>query len=91
MAVMPKLLDPDFQLEAPPLSPAGFAALPFVLAGLAAGYAVASALDGVVPVLFVVPVCCDCACIRAAPAQDKTVAARIAIKNLLPVFAPLMV
>jgi hypothetical protein len=91
MTAMPKLLDPDFQLEAPPLSPAGFAALPFVPAGLAAEYAVASALDGVEPVGFAVPVCCDCACIRAAPAQDKTVAARIAIKNVLPVLAPLMV
>jgi len=82
LAVIPKLPFPAVQLEAPPLVPAGLAA---------ADVAIASGLDGVVPVLSDVPVCCICACIRAIPAQGKTIAARISIKNALPVFAPLMV
>jgi len=92
LAVIPKLLFPDVQLEAPPLPVAGFVLLLLVPAGFTAEeYAVAAALDGGVPVLSAVPVCCVCACIRAIPAQGKTIAARIAIKNALPVFAPLMV
>jgi hypothetical protein len=92
MAGIPKLPFPAVQLEAPPLTPAGFAVLPFVPAAFTAEeYAVAAALDEVVLVLSEVPVCCICACIWAVPAQDKTIAARIAIKNALSVFAPLMV
>jgi hypothetical protein len=63
-----------------------------VPAGFAAGeYAVASGLDGFVPAVSWVAVCCICAPIGAIPAQDKTSAARIAIENTLPVFAVLMV
>jgi len=91
MAVIPKLPFPDVQLEAP-LTAAGFAVLLLVPAGFPAEeYAVASAFDGVVPVVSWVPVCCICACIWTTPAQNKTIAARIAIENAFPVFAPLMV
>jgi hypothetical protein len=92
MTVIPKLPFPAVQLEAPPLTPAGFAVLPFAPAGFTAEeYAVASTLDEVVLVLSAVPVCRICACICAVPALGKTIAARIAIKNALSVFAPLMV
>jgi hypothetical protein len=92
MAVIPKLSFPAVQLEAPPLAPAGFAEVPFVPAGFAAEeYAVAAALDEVVLLLSAVPVCCICACNWTVPAQGKTIAARIAIKNALSFFAPLMV
>jgi ABC-type uncharacterized transport system permease subunit len=92
LAVIPKLLFPAVQLEAPPLTPAGFAVLLLVPAGFAVEeYALASGLDGVVLVLSWVAVCCICARIWAIPAQDKTIAARIAIKKALPVFAVLMV
>lgn len=90
--MIPKLPFPAVQVEAPPLTPAGFAVLLVVPAGFTVEeYAVASGLDGVVLVLSWVAVCCICACIRAIPAQDQTTATRIAIKNALPVFAVLMV
>jgi hypothetical protein len=86
--VIPKLPFPDVQLEAPLLTPAGFAVLLLVPAGFAAEeLAVASALDEVALALCWFKVCCIC----AIAAQGKTIAARIAIKNALPVFAPLMV
>jgi hypothetical protein len=92
LPVTPKLPCPDVQLEAPLLTPAGFAVLLLVPAGFAAeALAVVAALDKVALALGWVPGCCVCACIWAIPAQNKTIAARIAIKNALPVFAPLMV
>jgi hypothetical protein len=87
LAVIPKLPLPAVQLEAPPLTPAGLAALPFVPAGFAAGSAVASTLDEVAPPLGWYTDGCIC----AIPAQRKTIAASTAIKNTLPVLAPLMV
>jgi hypothetical protein len=86
--VIPKPPCPVVQLEAPPLAPAGFAVLLLVPAGFAPkALAVVSALDEVALALGWVTACCAC----AIPAQGKTIAARIAIKNALPVFAPLMV
>jgi hypothetical protein len=86
--VIPKLPFPVVQLEAPPLTPAGFAVLLLAPAGFAAvEVVVASVRDGVALVLSWVPVCCIC----AIPAQGKPTVAKIAIKNALPVFAPLMV
>jgi hypothetical protein len=99
--VIPKLPLPAVQLEAPLLTPAGLAVLLFVPAGFAAeGSAVASVVDKVALALCwytpgcactSVLVCCVCACIRVIPTQGKTIAASIAIKNALSVFAPLMV
>jgi hypothetical protein len=85
LAVIPKLPLPGVQLEAPPLSLAGFAPEEF-----------GSALDGVAPVLCGYPVCCTWSwcpvcCICAIAAQGKTIAAIIAIKIGLPVLAPLTV
>jgi hypothetical protein len=74
----PKPPLPAVQLDAPLLAPAGLAAVEVDAA---------SVRDEFVLVLSWVPVCCIC----AIPAQGKTIAARIAIKNALPVFAPLMV
>jgi hypothetical protein len=98
---IPKLPFPAVQLEAPPLTPAGLAVLLFVPAGFAAEEsAVPSALGEVALALCWytpdcacswVPVCCICACIWVIPAQGKTIAASIAIKNAFPVLAPLMV
>ena len=78
LAVIPKLPFPDVQLDAPPLDPVGLAAVEVD---------VASVRDEFVLVLSWVPVCCVC----AIPAQGKTIAARIAPKNALPVFTSLMV
>jgi hypothetical protein len=90
--VIPKPPFPAVQLEAPLLTAAGFAVLLLVSAGFAAEeYAVLSAFDGVVLVIFWVPVGCICAHIWVIPAQGETIAARVAIKNALPVFTPLMV
>jgi len=99
--VIPKLPLPAIQLDAPPLTPAGFAVLLFVPAGFATeGPAVASVVDEVglafcwyTPCCTCssVPVCCICACIRVIPAQTKTSAASIAIQSALLVLAPLMV
>jgi hypothetical protein len=99
--MIPKLPLPAVQLEAPPLTPSGFAAPLFVPAGFAAeGSAVASAFEEVELALCwyagccacsAVPVCCICACIWVIPAQAKTIAASIAIKNAHPVLTPLMV
>lgn len=89
LAVIPKLPFPGVQLEAPPLTPAGFAPDEF-----------GPVLDEVALVLCWcpacstwswLPVCCICACIWAIPAQDKKIAAKIALKIGLPVFAPLTV
>jgi hypothetical protein len=86
--VIPKLPFPAVQLDAPLLVPAWLFALLLVPAGLdAVEVAVASVRAEVVLVLSWVPVCCIC----AIPAQGKTIAARIAITNALPVLAPLMV
>jgi hypothetical protein len=76
--VIPKLPLPAVQLDAPPLDPVGLAAVEVD---------VASVRDEFVLVLSWVPVCCVC----AIPAQGKTIAARIAPKNALPVFTSLMV
>jgi hypothetical protein len=81
-AVIPKLPFPAVQLDAPPLDSVGLAAVEVD---------VASVRDEFVLVLSWVPVCCICACVWATLAQGKTVAARIAIKNALLVFEPLMV
>jgi hypothetical protein len=78
LPVIPKLSFLVVQLDAPLLAPVGPAVVEV---------AVASVSDGVVPVLSWVPDCCIC----AIPAQGKTIAATIAIKNALPVLAPLMV
>ncbi len=92
MAVIPKLPFPVVQLEAPPLTPAGFAVSLLVPSGFAAEeYAVASALEEVVLVLSGVPVCRICACVGAIPAQVKTIAARMAIEVAPPVLALFMV
>jgi hypothetical protein len=82
LAVIPKLLFPAVQLDAPLLDSDG----------LAAGDAeVASVRDESVPVLSGVASCCIC----AIPAQGKTITARIAKrianKNARPALAPLMV
>jgi hypothetical protein len=81
LAVIPKLPFPAVQLDAPLLDPAGLAP---------AEVDVAPVRDEFVPVLSWVPVCCVCACIWAIPAQGKTIAARIAAKNALPVLTSLM-
>jgi hypothetical protein len=88
LAVTLKPLFPVVQLEAPLLAPAGFAVLLLVPAGFAAeALAVVSALEEVALGLCWFTACCPC----AIPAQSKTIAAKIAIKNALPVLAPLMV
>ncbi|MFZ0336610.1 MAG: hypothetical protein WAL45_01140 [Terracidiphilus sp.] len=83
----PKFAFPAVQLDVSPFSAAGLVALPLVPAGLdAEGVGVVSVLDGVVLVLSWVPVC-----ICAVPAHGKTIAARIAIRNAIPVLVSLMV
>jgi hypothetical protein len=77
-AVDPKPAFPAVQLDAPAPSPAGLAA---------EEVAVVSVLDEVVLVVSWVPLCCIC----AVPAQGKTIAAKIAIRNALPVLVSLMV
>jgi hypothetical protein len=77
-AVDPKPAFPAVQLDDPALPPAGLGA---------EEVAVVSVLDEVVLVVSWVPLCCIC----AVPAQGKTIAARIAIRNALPVLVLLMV
>jgi hypothetical protein len=77
-AVDLKLAFPAVQLDGPPLSPAGL---------VADEVDVVFVLGEVVLVVSWVPLCCIC----AVPAQGKTVAARIAIRNALPVLVSLMV
>lgn len=95
LLVAPNSPCPAVQLDAPPLPTPGLAVLLLVsaeVAGEALGVALVLdgavlVLDGVVLVLSWVSVCCVC----ADPAQGKTIAARIAIRNAFVVFAPLMV
>jgi hypothetical protein len=77
-AVVLKLAFPAVQLDGPPLSPAGL---------VADEVDVVFVLDEAVLVVSWVPLCCIC----AVPTQGKTIAARIAIRNALPVLVSLMV
>jgi hypothetical protein len=92
LPITPKLPLPAVQLEAPPFTPPGFAVSLPVASGFAVDeLAVGSALAEVALGYCGYTGCCVCAIAAQGKTARGRIAAKIAIRNARPVFAPFMV